>query len=163
VLSGDPLANPERLIKRVYAYAAYRVGDGPDAEEITSETFLRALRYRHTYRANRGKPITWLLAIARGLCNEHARSTWPEPTAPETLAEVSGAAHDDLEASTIRHLNLAAALGRLEPRDRELIALRYGADLRTAQIAALLEMRTNAVDVALHRALERLRARLCEP
>ena len=37
----DPLANPEPLIKRVYAYVAYRVGDGPDAEDLTSETFER--------------------------------------------------------------------------------------------------------------------------
>ena len=34
----DPLANPAPLIKRVYAYVAYRVGDGPDAEDLTSET-----------------------------------------------------------------------------------------------------------------------------
>jgi DNA-directed RNA polymerase specialized sigma24 family protein len=42
----DPLANPAPLVKRVYAYVAYRIGDGPDAEDVTSETFERALRYR---------------------------------------------------------------------------------------------------------------------
>jgi Sigma-70 region 2 len=41
----DPLAQPEPLIRRVYAYAAYRLGDGQDAEDVTSETFARALRY----------------------------------------------------------------------------------------------------------------------
>jgi len=39
----------------------------------------------------------------------------------------------------------------LEPRDRELIALRYGADLSARQIAELLELKMNAVEVALHR------------
>jgi len=34
----DPLANPEPLIRRVYAYVAYRIGDGPDAEDVTSAT-----------------------------------------------------------------------------------------------------------------------------
>ena len=43
-------------------------------------------------------------------------------------------------------------------RDRELIALRYGADLSSAQIGVLLDLTTNAVDVALHRARERLRS-----
>ena len=54
-------------------------------------------------------------------------------------------------------LDLRQAVGALEPRDRELIGLRYGADLTARQIAELLEMRTNAVEVALHRALDRLR------
>ena len=42
----DPLANPEQLLRRVFAYVAYRVGDPDEAEDITSETFERALRYR---------------------------------------------------------------------------------------------------------------------
>ena len=54
-------------------------------------------------------------------------------------------------------LDLQQAVSALEPRDRELIGLRYGADLSARQIADLLEMRTNAVEVALHRALDRLR------
>ena len=52
---------------------------------------------------------------------------------------------------------MAAAVGRLDPRERELIALRYGADLTARQIADLLGQRTNTVEVALHRALARLR------
>jgi len=61
----DPLANPEPLIKRVYAYVAYRVGDGPDAEDLTSETFERALRYKKSYDSSKGEPIAWLIGIAR--------------------------------------------------------------------------------------------------
>src|SRR5256885_13180960 len=44
MFSRDPLANPEPLIRRVYSYAAYRLGDGPDAEDATSDAFERALR-----------------------------------------------------------------------------------------------------------------------
>ena len=61
----DPLANPEQLIRRVYAYVAYRIGDGPDAEDVTSETVERALRYRRSYDSSKGKPIAWVLGIAR--------------------------------------------------------------------------------------------------
>ena len=57
----------------------------------------------------------------------------------------------------IERLDLADAVATLGVRDRELIALRYGADLKAKDIAALLGQRTNAVEVALHRALERLR------
>jgi RNA polymerase sigma-70 factor (ECF subfamily) len=59
-------------------------------------------------------------------------------------------------------LSLGHALRRLSYGDRELIALRYGADLRAREIAELLETTTNAVEVALHRALKRLRAELGE-
>ena len=53
-----------------------------------------------------------------------------------------------------------AAVGRLEERDRELIALRYGADLTARQIAELQGAKTNAIEVALHRALGRLRTQM---
>jgi DNA-directed RNA polymerase specialized sigma24 family protein len=46
--------NPEPLIPQVYAYVAYRIGAGPDAEDVTSETFERALRYRSSYGAKKG-------------------------------------------------------------------------------------------------------------
>jgi DNA-directed RNA polymerase specialized sigma24 family protein len=48
-------------------------------------------------------------------------------------------------------------MATLPARDRELLALRYGADLTAAQLAELLGMQTNAAEVALHRALARLR------
>src|ERR671935_101794 len=65
MLRADPLANPEPLIRRVYAFVAYRLGDGPDAEDVTSETFERALRYRESYDRRKGEPLTWLIGIAR--------------------------------------------------------------------------------------------------
>ena len=72
--------------------------------------------------------------------------------APETPAA------GDLEEEVIQRISVAEAVGRLDSRDRELIALRYGADLSAAQIGVLLGLTTNAVDVALHRARERLRS-----
>jgi RNA polymerase sigma-70 factor (ECF subfamily) len=149
----DPLAHPERLIRRVYAYVAYRMGDGQDAEDVTSETFERALRYRGSYDRAKGEPITWLLGIARR-CVDGALA--PSHEIPGDVPERA----DDgaLEEHAVTRIALAGALARLSPRDRELVALRYGADLTAAAIADVMEMSTNAVEVALHRALERLRA-----
>ena len=151
----DPLANPEALIRRVYAYAAYRVGHGPDAEDVTSEALARAVRYRESYDASRGEPVAWVIGIARRC-------------ADELLSERAGASGDvpdvaaavDLEEDTGRRLELAAALAQVSARDRDLLALRYGADLSVRQIADGLGMKTNAVEVALHRALARVRAAL---
>jgi RNA polymerase sigma factor (sigma-70 family) len=152
----DPLAHPERLIRSVYAYVAYRVGPGPDAEDITSETFERALRYRDSYDPGRGEPLAWLIGIARRCVNGAFADQLAAPM--ESVPE--RAAKDDVAEDTLRRLTLAAAVAKLDERDRELIALRYGADLTGRQIGELLDMRAGAVDVAVHRALERLRRTL---
>ena len=148
----DPFANPEQLLRRVYAYVAYRVGNRADAEDITSDTFERALRYRDSFDSKKGDPIAWLLGIA-GNCIYTAMLR-PQPVA----ATREEASLEDLEASVVTRLGLAEALATLTPRDRELLALRYGAELKPREIAALLDQRTNAVEVALTRARARLAA-----
>lgn len=154
----DPLAQPEPLIRRVYAYVAYRIGDGPEAEDITSEVFERALRYRASYDPKRGEPMAWLIGIARrsmsgAVSNPHsALDSMEERAAPGDLAD-----------EAVGRLSMAAAVSRLSERDRELIALRFGADLTARQIGAILDLAPNAVDVALHRAVERLRQALDGP
>ncbi len=149
----DPLADPEPLVHRVYAYAAYRVGAGPDAEDVTSEIFERALRYRGSYDPAKGKPVAWLIGIARRVIDDRSkRSTLETPVErPEAIAP------GDLEQATVDRVALAAALAGLDARDRELIALRYGADLTARQIGEVVGSPTNAVEVALHRARARLR------
>ena len=150
----DPLDNPEELVRRVYAFVAYRLGQGPDAEDVTSETFARALRYRDSYQREKGEPIAWLIGIARRALAEHVagpteiQNPEPEPVSGDLV---------ESEEMWIEAMDLRGAVGTLEPRDRELIGLRYGADLTARQIGELLEMQTNAVEVALHRALARLR------
>ena len=62
----------------------------------------------------------------------------------------------------VDRLTLDEALARLSDRDSELLSLRYDADLKAREIAAVLEMDTHAVEVALSRALERLRRLLGE-
>jgi RNA polymerase sigma factor (sigma-70 family) len=153
----DPLANPAPLITRVYAYVAYRIGDGPDADDVTSETFERALRYRDSFDPRRGNPTSWLIGIARRCIADAAfKRDVPTDALPEELVE----GHE--ERSHTR-LEVADAIAALDERDRELSALRYGADLTARQIAELLELKTNAVEVALHRALQRLRTTIETP
>jgi RNA polymerase sigma factor (sigma-70 family) len=152
----DPLANAAASIRRVYSYAAYRLGDGPEAEDVTSEVFERALRYRSSYDEFRGGPLPWLLGIARR-CVDDALIRRPPNAEVEVAEHASG---EDLEGDALRRLAVASALERLDDRGRELVAMRYGADLSARQIGEVLGMKTNAVEVAVHRTLARLRAEL---
>jgi RNA polymerase sigma-70 factor (ECF subfamily) len=154
----DPLAHPAPLIKRVYSYVAYRIGEGPDAEDVTSEVFERALRYRASYDASRGRPLAWLLGIARR-CVDDALSRRPAAASFEMAEQASG---EDLEGEALRRLAIAGAINRLDDRARDLVALRYGADLSAREIGEVIGAKTNAVEVALHRALARVRADLKE-
>ena len=151
----DPLRNPEPLIRRVYAYAAYRLGDGPEAEDATSDTFERALRYRSSYDSRKGPPVAWLLGIARRCVDDVVAARIPGGGEPEERPSAA-----DLAGEAATRLDVTAAVAALDERDRELIALRFGADLKASQIAELLGLKTNAVEVAVHRALKRLRERL---
>lgn len=158
VSRADPFQQPETLIRRVYAYVAYRIGDGPEAEDVTSDAFERALRYRDSFDPRRGDAVSWLVGIARRCVADAVRSRLQT-----TAAIPDVAAPGDLEGDTVRRVELARAVATLDERGRELVALRYGADLTARQIGELLGLRTNAVEVALSRALQRLRARLEPP
>jgi RNA polymerase sigma-70 factor (ECF subfamily) len=155
IFGRDPFENPEVLIRRVGAYVAYRIGEGPEAEDVTSDVFERALRYRDTYESSRGEPIAWLIGIARRCIDDALRARRLATPEPPDVADAG-----DLEEATVRRLALARHLMRLDAADQELIALRYGADLTARQIGELIGMRKNAVEVALHRALARLRSQL---
>jgi RNA polymerase sigma factor (sigma-70 family) len=154
-MTRDPLADPEPLVERVYSYVAYWIGPGPDAEDVTSETFARAVRHRRQYDPARGKPLSWLLGIARRCLSDfHAQRR------PYLEAAIEAASSTDLEGETLERLTLEAALATLSERDAEFISLRHGADLSIRQIAEVVGMNPGAVRVGLHRARARLRAEL---
>jgi RNA polymerase sigma-70 factor (ECF subfamily) len=141
------------LIRRVYSYVAYRIGAGQDAEDVTSEAFERALRYRESFDPRQGDTLSWLIGIARRCIADHGSRA---PQEPLTLNAVV----DSHETATLQSIELAGAVAALPERDREILALRFGADLTAREIARLLDLRTNTIEVALHRALGRLRSEL---
>lgn len=155
-MARDPLEQPEEAIRRLYAYVAYRIGPGPDAEDVVSSTVERALRYRDSYEPSAGSPMGWMIGIANR-CIADALAEGRRLGGGD--AEPAGVV-DDFAADTAARSDLRAAMALLDERDRELLALRYGADLKARDIGRVLGMRTNAVEVALHRALDRLRRKL---
>jgi RNA polymerase sigma-70 factor, ECF subfamily len=150
----DPFAHPEELLRRVYAYVAYRVGDQSLAEDITSETFERALRYQQRFDEGKGEPIAWLLGIARNCIYDALLRPREQAIEDPPPTDV------DVESAVVEKLTLMDALATLSASDRELLALRYGADISPREIGRLLDRRRGAVDVALSRARARLAAAL---
>jgi RNA polymerase sigma-70 factor, ECF subfamily len=150
----DPLEQPEAAIRRVYAYVAYRIGAGPDAEDVTSATIERAIRYRGSYRKNDGPPAAWLIGIARR-CLADAATARAQERQAGTEVELGS---EDHAGQTAERIDLYRALAGLDARSRDLVALRYGADLSSKDIGRIYDLSPGAVDVALHRTLKELRS-----
>jgi RNA polymerase sigma-70 factor (ECF subfamily) len=157
IAAGDRNALAElhaRYQRALFRYLCQLTSDRGLAEEILQDTLVAAWRGAAGYEG-RASVHAWLLGIARRCADDHLAGRLTA-----TADEADFAAAGDLESEAIRRIDVRAAVAELDERDRDLIALRYGADLTARQIAELLELKTNAVEVALHRALGRLRALL---
>ena len=157
-MAADPLAHPEEAIRRLYGYVAYRIGPGPDAEDVVSTAIERALTYRTSYDPRRGTAAAWLAGIANRCIADHLGARGQERVLGDLDAPPGYA--EDLASQTAIRTDLARALATLDDRSRELVALRYGADLSSKEIGRILDLKPGAVDVAIHRALGRLRLQL---
>jgi RNA polymerase sigma-70 factor (ECF subfamily) len=148
----------------VYGFFGYRVRSREEAEDLTQLTFERALRAWERFDPDRASPRTWLLAIAHNLLVDHYRadrSSRREPL-PDDEAGVArlGQGADPSEASLGISPELDAALSGLGERERELIALRFGGDLTSPEIAAVTGLSVANVQQILSRSLRKLRAQL---
>jgi RNA polymerase sigma factor (sigma-70 family) len=145
---------------QVYGYLAYRVGNRPEAEDLTQLTFERALRAWDRFDSRRASITTWLFAIARNALIDHQRREGTRRTESldiERLSATDLPSEPGPEEGLGLDPELAAALNRLSDRDRSVVALRFGGDLSTAEIAALLDLSVANVQQILSRTLRRLR------
>jgi RNA polymerase sigma-70 factor, ECF subfamily len=148
----------DRYVQSIYRYLYYRIGSVPEAEDLTSQTFLAALealpRYQH-----QGNFAAWLFRIARGKVIDTVRKQQKQlplkdiylAEATDLLAQVS---HSDEIAS------LSSLIHLLEDDEQELIRLRYTAGLPFAEIAAILGSNENTVKKSLYRVMARLQSQL---
>jgi RNA polymerase sigma-70 factor (ECF subfamily) len=148
----------------VYAFFAYRLGSRPDAEDLTQLTFERAWRAWDRYDPRRASVSTWLMAIARNAYVDHLRRRRSPGDVPldETVSESVHPSSEGPEARLGPDPALAAAIGRLGAREQEVLALRFGGDLPTAEIASVLEISVANAQQILSRAVRKLRRALDE-
>jgi|tagenome__1003787_1003787.scaffolds.fasta_scaffold20485957_1 RNA polymerase sigma factor (sigma-70 family) len=153
-----------RNVSAVYAFFAYSVGP-QTAEDLTAATFERVVRSWQRYDARRASVRTWVLVIARNLLADHFRrqSFRGGPSFDEHPALAgSTPEHDDPAERFAAVDGIKSWLLMLQPREREVLALRYGADLPTREIARCLGLSEANVHQIVSRALRRLRTILTD-
>lgn len=149
----------DESIWRVYGFVGFRVKSRQDAEDLTQQTFERALRAWARFDPDRGSAESWLLSIARNLIIDHYRSDRSFMNKPldEGRAELARGIVPSPEEGLGVAPELAAALDTLDDRERELIALRFGGDLSGPEIARVTGLSLANVQQILSRALRQLR------
>ena len=147
-------------LPRVLNFFRYRVGQTADVEDLTARTFEKAWRARHRYRRDLAGFSTWLLTIARNVAIDHLRARQRYEPLDVAVAVPSPAQTPEQQAAHQSEAQrLAALLATLEPRQRELIAMKYGAEMTNRAIAHATGLSESNVGTILHRAVETLRGR----
>ncbi|HVU12432.1 MAG TPA: sigma-70 family RNA polymerase sigma factor [Phototrophicaceae bacterium] len=144
---------------RVYNFFRYRTGDDALAEDLTATTFTKAWRSRAQYSDDLSAFSTWLFSIAQNVAVDHFRRQrfhLPLDAVPHLIDPSHSL--DEIVQKRRDSAHLAALLARLSARDRELIALKYGAELTNRAIAKLLGMSESNVGTSLHRIIQKLRS-----
>jgi RNA polymerase sigma factor (sigma-70 family) len=138
-------------------YLARRAGT-ETANDLVAETFLVALRRRDSYRPELGTARSWLYGIATNLLRHHVRSELRGLQATARLAhtgELSHAGHDGRVAEQVdaqtRAAQLAGALAKLSPADRDTLLLVSWAGLDPGEVAEALGIPPGTVRSRLHR------------
>ena len=145
-------------LSRVLNYFRYRGFERTTAEDLTSATFEKAWRGRERYRPERAAVSTWLVAIARNVATDHLRRPRREVPLEEVCARDEATPETEALADADRR-RLRMLLAGLPERERELLALKYGAGETNRAIARLAGLSESNVGTILHRALTGLRAR----
>jgi RNA polymerase sigma factor (sigma-70 family) len=147
----------QRTFPRVYAYVASMLRDRSAAEEVTAQAFERAYRKRSSYRAGRGSPEAWLFGIARHAALDELRRLKRRAPLEADPEDLNALAPEDHAEGVVRRETVRAALATLEPKDRDLVALKFQAGLSNAEIGRVLGMTESNVGTKLHRTMEKLR------
>jgi len=153
----------EEYFERVYRYVAVRMRSRLDAEDITSQVFVKVVQSLPSYKL-RGVPFSaWLFRIARNQVIDHVRkhsvkfeTAWIEPAAvsqedPTKLAELNMAIDE-----------MVKTLVLLTEAQREVIQLRFAAELSIAETARIMGKSEGAVKALQYSALVALRKHLAD-
>lgn len=151
----------DRYVDVVFRYVAYRVANRALAEDLTSETFLRALRRITSYTWQGRDFGAWLVTIARNLIADHFKSgryrlELATPDLVEAGADRSEAGPEDEVLANLTNATLLDAVKQLNAEQQECIALRFLQGMSVAETAQIMGKNEGAVKALQYRAVKSL-------
>ncbi|MGY1651458.1 sigma-70 family RNA polymerase sigma factor [Geodermatophilus sp. SYSU D01119] len=155
----------DHYVTLVYRYVLHRVGDRAQAEDFTSETFVRALR-RIDSLSFQGRDVgAWLVTIARNIIRDHVKSSrfrLEVTTADMRDADQATDGPEDAVVARLTNEQLLACIRQLGSEQQECISLRFLQGLSVSETAAVMGKKDGAIKALQHRAVRRLASLLPE-
>ena len=147
---------------RIYSYLHVSVGNRHDAEDLTTQTFLKMLEKIGSFKWQSAPFSAWLFRIAHNLAMDHFRSRrrWqPEEEVPEPPGEEEPSA--ELTAmQTIGRESMLKLIDHLSPEQQQVLTLKFVFNLPNAEVAAILDKTEGAIKSLQHRALVSLQKQI---
>lgn len=160
--SGEPsfAAAAEEHLDDVYRYLLYVTKDAATAEDLTGETFERALRGWNRFDPRRGSAVTWLCQLARSVALDHFRAEERRRRREQRYASERDEAPEPREQAFSPAVE--TALRGLSAAEREVVALRVILELDAESAARVLGITRTACSTRLSRALRKLEEKVRE-
>jgi RNA polymerase sigma-70 factor (ECF subfamily) len=151
----------EDYFDRIYRYMAIKIGDRTEAEDITQQVFIKALRSVRSFKW-KGVPFSaWLFRIAHNLLVDYLRKHKKVVTVPLNDSLIQGGSNPQLIAEhSLEMEQVASAAKNLTSAQQEVISLRFAADLPIAEVAKIMGKSEGAVKALQHSSIIALRKAL---
>ena len=154
----------EQYQHRLLRYLMHLTGNRAVAEDLFQETWLRVLEKGHLYDG-RNRFVTWLMSIAHNVAIDHLRRRQPgsldamkDPEEGVPFEpEAEGPSPFDLAAAGEQQQRFQAALAKLAPIFREVLALRFQEQMKLEEIAQLIHIPVSTVKTRIYRGVTALR------
>lgn len=147
----------EAYIGYIYTIVLQIVSNREDAEDVTSEFFMKLWRLADTYQEGNGHRA-WMAAIARNMAVDLLRKTKREVLTEDFTDTMTEKASDDsIEQEVISDMSLRQALDALKPKEREVVHLKIMGDLTFQEIADILKIPLGTVTWRYQNAIQKLR------
>ncbi|MBV8257335.1 MAG: sigma-70 family RNA polymerase sigma factor [Actinobacteria bacterium] len=147
---------------RIYSYLHVSVGNRHDAEDLTTQTFLKMLEKIGSFKWRTAPFSAWLFRIAHNLAMDHfrARRRWqPEEEVPEVPGEEEPSA-EFAAMQTIGRESMLALIDNLSPEQQQVLTLKFVFNFPNAEVATILGKTEGAIKSLQHRALASLQKQI---
>ena len=147
----------EKYIGYIYSVVFQVVMNREDAEDITSEFFIKLWKLADTYRSGKGHKA-WMATIARNMAIDLLRKNKREVLTEDFADSISdNASDDDVEGEVLADMSLQAALDTLKPGEREIVNMKIMGELTFQEIADILKQPMGTVTWRYQNAIKKLR------
>ena len=150
---------------RIYSYLHMSVGNRHDAEDLTTQTFLKMLEAIGRFRWQSAPFSAWLFRIAHNLAMDHfraSRRSQPEEEVPEPPGAEEASAEEEAMQSIGRQ-SMLELIERLSPEQQQVLTLKFVFNFPNAEVATILGKTEGAIKSLQHRALVSLQKQITAP